>query len=295
MGVATTLWLVPVLLGVSVDVAAEQPPLPNAPDACHPIQPGDSLVETRILSFEQPRYSCDPYNSTTQGWKEELVGRDPQHVPLQPTAKKGCILAETRLVGLDDRALDNLPIYNQTPAQIELRVDGVPRRVPYAMKWGLCDLTPGHHVVEMDTDNGPLACQGDVRAKETLTLAVHAYGPILHIEPTRLIGGTPRPGKDLVVEYDEYSVGPNRYQPHYESFPASAILRVWTSADGVLRAEPCPYHAETPAKTATPSPPRPRTKPPGGCAHCTTDAAAPPPTMVALLVVVSLFLGKRKK
>jgi len=136
MGVATTLWLVPVLLGVSVDVAAEQPPLPIAPDACHPIQPGDSLVETRILSFEQPRYSCDPYNSTTQGWKEELVGRDPQHVPLQPTAKKGCILAETRLVGLDDRALDNLPIYNQTPAQIELRVDGVPRRVPYAMKWG---------------------------------------------------------------------------------------------------------------------------------------------------------------
>jgi hypothetical protein len=295
MGVATTLCWVPVFLGLSVDVAAEQPPLPNAPNACSSIPPGYSLIEARILSFEQPRYTCDPYNSTTQGWTEELVGRDPKHVPLQPTAKKGCILTDAHMVVLDDRALDNLPDYDRTPAQIELRVDGASRTVPYANMWGVCDLAPGHHVVEMATDRGPLTCEGEVRAHETLTLAARSYRAILRIEPTRLVGGVQRLGHQLTVEYDEFSLSPQAYRPHYDGFPASAILRVWTSDDGVLHAEPCPHHLDAPAKSAPPTPPRAsRAAPPGGCAHCEANSDAPSPTMFAVFVVLAIVLVRRR-
>lgn len=286
----------PVFLVLSVKASADQPPPPNAPDACHPIQPGDSIIEASIVSFDQPRYTCGPYQGTTQGWTQLLVQLDPQHAALQPTAKTGCILTDSHMVVLDDRALANLPDYNRTPAQIEVRVDGAPRRIPYANIWEVCGLTPGHHVVEMDTDRGPLTCEGDVRKRDILTLTTRSYGAVLRIEPTRLIGGASRPEKQLAVEFDTRNFGPNAYQARYDAFPPNAILRVWTSSDGVLRAQQCPYHVDTAAKPPSSSRPSARTPPPaqrGGCAHCSTQAASPPPMIFAALVVLAVILKRR--
>jgi MYXO-CTERM domain-containing protein len=295
MMVVRSLSCVPVLLGLRTDAAASQPPIVPPRDVCDPAAPGDSILDARIVSFEQPRYTCGPYQSTTQGWTEALVNVDPRHAPLRPTATSGCILTSMSTVVLDASALGDRAIDDPANAQIELRVDDAPRTVPYANLWEVCGLAPGHHAIEVATDRGPLRCEGDVRPRETLTLAATSYGAILHIEPTRLVSGAPRLGQPLTVEYDELNYGPRVYRPRYDDFPPSAILRVWTSPDGVLRAESCPPRPALPPPPPPPPKAAPRPVAPGGCAHCAVGPEDPSaPTFVALLVLALVLMNRKR-
>jgi hypothetical protein len=284
MSVARSLYVVAVVLGLLTNAGASQPPIvPD--DACRRAAPSETILEARIISIEQqPRYTCSPYQGTTQGWIETLTRRNSRHVPLHPTATAGCILASAWIT-LDDRARDQFPLDRDgTPTQIELRVDGLPRTVPYDRMWAVCGLAPGHHAIEMDTALGPLTCEGEVRANETLTLEARYYGAIVHIEPTRLVAGPPRVGQRFTVEYHDV----HRRPAHYDGFPETAILRIATSSDGVLHATPCREYPATPPKAA------PRNAPRTGCAHCSAATSEPMASTFVALVVLALVIIKRR-
>lgn len=274
----------PVLLGLCTDAAANQPTPEH--DVCDPVSPGDTILEARILSFEQARYTCSPGHGGTQSGLDAL---------LRPTAASSCVFADMLRVEFDPSQLIALHAIAGIPRLIEVRVDGVPRTLSYSHNWAICGLAPGHHAIEIDTDLGPLTCEGEVRAGENLSFGATSDGVLLHIEPTRLVAGVPRPGQRLVVEYDELNI---RSGPRYmtgrrlDRVPPSVTLRLWTSPDGVLHAERCPGH---PAATQPPPPSNvaPRTVTARGCAHCEAGDTDPSESMVVGLVVLALVVGKR--
>jgi hypothetical protein len=283
-GVSRSLFFLLLLLGTSLDAFANQPPI-YVRDVCDPVADGDSIVEARIVSFDQPRYTCEPHQGSTVAWMDSIdrQGR------LKPTRTTGCIVANLSMVGLDENTLndDNRPVEDPAPRHITVRVDGAPVTVNYDRMWAVCGLTAGHHAVEMDTDRGPLTCDGVVRAGETLAMQARAYRAILQIEATRLLAGAPLQNQTVSVEYDELNFSPLEHSPRYK-FPASAVLRVWKSADGVVHAERCPQRPVMPVRT------EPKATPRGGCAHCAADSDAPCATILFAFIVLSLLLVRRR-
>lgn len=274
----------------SAPAFASQPPLvDDRHDFCVDPGPGDSVVEARIVSFEQPRYDCGPdpngVRDRWEGWIASLVALDPAQVPLRPTRKAGCIFGG--MFAIDDDHGD--PHHSQ----IDLRVDGVARTVSYEHAWALCGLTPGHHTIEVPTDRGTLVCADDVRANEWRALVATSRGAILHLEPLRVAAGRRRALEPVAVEYyDIYG-----YQTRFDGVPPTAMLRIWAEIDGVLRAQPCLHPervgAHPPAGSAAQPPPSP--PPGGGCAHCAVagDDVSGPTTLLLLALAVARARRRR--
>jgi hypothetical protein len=267
----------------SAPAFASQPPLvDDRLDVCANPGPGDSVVEARIVSFEQPRYDCGPDPGGLQeGWLDLLVALDPAQAPLRPTGKTGCLFGEMSAI-VDDHG-------DPRPSRIDLRVDGVARTASYEHAWALCGLTPGHHTVEVPTDRGALVCAGDVRANEWRALAATSRGAILHLEPLRVAAGRQRALEPVAVEYDELRYG--GYRARFDGFPPTAMLRIWTSPDGVLRAEPCLHPERVGAHPPVGSAAQPAPSPPParGCAHCAVagDEVSGPTTFLLLALAVA--------
>jgi MYXO-CTERM domain-containing protein len=267
---------------------ASQPPLvDDRPDVCANPGPGDSVVEARIVSFEQPRYDCGPSpNGVQRAWLDLLVSLDPSHAPLGPTRKTGCLFGDMSAT-VDDRL-------GPRPPRIDLRVDRDARTVPFDHVWALCGLAPGHHTVETATDRGPLVCASDVSANEWQTVVATWHGGVLHLEPLRIVAGRQRALEPVAVEY--YDIDGS--QTRFDGAPRTAMLRIWTETDGVLRAQPCLHPervgAHATAGSAVQSAPSPL---PGrsGCAHCTIagDDVSGPTTF--LLLALAVACGRRRR
>lgn len=275
----------------SAPASASQPPLvDDRPDVCTNPGPGDSVVEARIVSFEQPRYDCGPDADGVQdrweGWIASLVALDPAQVPLRPTRKAGCIFGG--MFAIDDDHGD------PHRSRIDLRVDGAVQTASYNHAWALCGLTPGHHTIEMMTDRGALVCVSDVRANEWLGLSATSHDAILHLDPLRVAAGKPRTLEPVAVEYAELSYP---YRARYDGFPPTAMLRMWTSPVGVVRAQAC-LHPErvgaAPPAGAT-APTAPSTSAGRGCAHCAVagDEVSGPTTFLLLAFAVARARRRR--
>lgn len=268
----------------SAPAFASQPPLDHdRHDFCAEPGPGDSVVEARIVSFEQPRYDCGPNSNGAQdAWIDALVALDPAHAPLRPTRKTGCLFGDMSAT-VDDRL-------SPRPPRIDLRVDGDARTVTFEHVWALCGLAPGHHTIEMATDRGPLVCGSDVGANEWHAVLATWHGAMLHLEPLRVVAGRRRALEPVAVEY--YDI--DGYQTRFDGVPLTAMLRIWTATDGVLRAEPCLHPERVGAQAGSAAPPATPSPPGSGCAHCAVggDGVSGPATF--LLIALAVARARRR-